>query len=118
MPPVPGGVVVGGMTVPGGGRLQLGSGAGFPMQTSHLSQGLRQEGCCVQRGQTFGSLNEPALHEGVRRTLMVCPPDGTAQQPKQSQPLGVMRPQLFAHCWDCMVGQLLKFDWYSHALAA
>jgi hypothetical protein len=122
MPPVPGVPLVppappvpplppGGITVPGGGALQLGSGSGLPTQTSHFSQGLMHEVWGVQRGHAIGSPNFAAVQVGSRRTLTTFPPTGTEQQPKQSHPFGVIRPQLFAQVADWVVGQLRKFSW-------
>src|SRR4051794_30110115 len=96
VPPVPGLPLVppvavpvpGGIMVPGGGRLQPGSGIGWPTHTSQGPQGFEQEVCGVHLGQAFSSPKLEALHVGTSSTFRASPFTMTPQQPKQSQPLG------------------------------
>jgi hypothetical protein len=79
---------------------------GLPTQISQRSQVLLQAGTWVQGGHALGSPNLAAVQVGTSLIAVGAP--GTKQQPKQSQPLGVMVRQVARQRADWVVGQLLK----------
>src|SRR5258705_6042772 len=89
------------------GRQSAGSSV-LPRQSSQWSQGLLHDPVGVQVGHLVGSFTSASVHVGMSKMLFVPPPGtGTVQQPKQSQPLGVILVQKSMHCWLCCVGQFL-----------
>src|SRR5579884_611159 len=95
--------------VPASGFWQPGRG-GRPMQYSHGSQGLLHVVVLVQGGQTFGSVRCAASQPGTRRTSWPTPLESKmVQQPKQSQPLGVMVPQTLMQVCVCCIEHCAPF---------
>jgi hypothetical protein len=84
--------------------VQLGSSVVLPRQSWHGPQVFMQLVCCVQTGHLAGSPKDAAVHVASSRIGWATP--GTAQQPKQSHPFGVMAWQWSMHFWDWVVGQL------------
>src|SRR5438552_1499696 len=85
--------------------VQLGSSVVLPRQSWQGPQVFMQLVCCVQAGHLVGSPNDAAVQVGSSRIGLSTP--GTAQQPKQSHPFGVMAWQWSMHFCDCVVGQFL-----------
>jgi hypothetical protein len=67
------------------------------------------EGFIVQRGQIASSLSRLTAQPGLSTTSTMSPLGlRTAQQPKQSQPLGVCSPHVNTH--DALTSQLAQAD--------
>lgn len=97
-----------------------GGGIGRPMHTSHGPQSLKQLGTGVHDWHalvsvTFASVHVPTPSALREPSHTYSPPiaagrprsAGNVQQPKQSQPFGVIGRHEFKHCAGCDAGQVI-----------
>lgn len=79
----------------------------LPTHSSHVSHGFVHPAFCVHGLHLVGSSMLAMLHVPDKTTDLMPPAVGTAQQPKQSQPLGVTLRHVSMHVCDCVAGQFL-----------